>query len=131
MTRHGDSAKDGKEQMLMAGSPSSEIQYLSLAFVALVATIPAGCGDDGEPASSTTTSTTTPVLVGCANFDNWDCMVAGYMCFATCEGQQIACDGAKCARATSATSSVVCPEVEPEQLPDCGDCRVAFDAGCK
>jgi hypothetical protein len=100
---------------------------MSLVFLAC------GGGDSQKEGGTGTTGTggAAPEPTGCANFDNWHCQIASYQCFATCDSQQIACDGYKCARATGETSSAVCPDVKPQRLPDCGDCRAAFEVECK
>ena len=99
-----------------------------------------GCdGDAPETGGETTTTTTTATvtLTGCDLYENWTCNSAGVDCTATCDKHQITCDGAKCGRAgsdltdTSQGTGQICMPFVPAGLPDCGDCKAAFEAGCK
>jgi hypothetical protein len=112
----------------------------NLALIAIVAVASAAlqaCGGDDDSGGAGMSGTGAgggeagPPATGCANFDNWHCIIAGHQCIASCEQQQIACDGFNCARATSAMSSEFCADVTPQRRDDCGDCRAAFEAGCR
>ncbi|MFT3772771.1 MAG: hypothetical protein QM820_45860 [Minicystis sp.] len=102
--------------------------------IALLCSLSAACGGGGSGTGGAGgngggSGGSTAPATGCANFDNWDCIVSGYMCFATCDEDQIACDGIKCAR-TVGSSVLECTDAPPKMLPDCGDCRAAFGVDC-
>lgn len=97
----------------------------------------AGCEEAAPETNETTTTTTTVTLTGCDLYENWTCNSAGVDCTATCEMHQITCDGTKCGRSgsdltdTSQGTGQICMPFVPAGLPDCGDCKAAFEAGCK
>lgn len=71
----------------------------------------------------------------CDAWANWSCQEASGMCIATCRSdagfQQVACDTVKCARATSTTSSEVCPPLDLPEAKGCSSCQKAFESGCR
>ncbi len=75
------------------------------------------------------------VVAFCATWSNWTCQgTASGLCLATCRADagthQVACDSVKCARATSATSSELCPAVNLTTPENCGSCQKAVESGC-
>ncbi|MFO0588468.1 MAG: hypothetical protein U0441_13050 [Polyangiaceae bacterium] len=107
---------------------------LTLSFACAVA----GCEEAAPETTDTgSTTTTTVTLTGCDLYENWTCNSAGVDCTAVCDKHQITCDGTKCARAgsdltdTSQGTGQICMPFVPAGLMDCGDCKAAFEAGCK